>query len=215
MKSIFMRNIILTLAVFIYIISASEVLAQKILVNQIIGGVCYVAIIDNGTLPLGVIKMPSELLSQKTNGRTNGRTKRHRHDNVINSKVGYQFAVAKTDMPRMSWDEAAGWDLVANDNDASSVPTAVADTGCSIYTEGDGDIGSWRLPTQRELILIYQMSLELEAIDGFSTFASNKYWSSSESYNNSNSWYVILHSGAINDDGNKSDGYSVRCIRDL
>lgn len=209
-----MRKIILIFTVFTFTCLSSKCLAQKVLANQNIGGVTYLAVIDNGTLPLGTIKTPSELSSQKTSDRIN----RHTESDEINKKISRRFAVTKVDISGargMNWAEASGWNLSPGGNNIGAIP---ANTGCPMYYDGL-NIGKWRLPTQRELMLIYQMRSELEAIDGFYAFMSVNYWSSTEHSNGSNyvsnSWYINFKDGSVNDNGYQGEGIHVRCIRDL
>lgn len=67
----------------------------------------------------------------------------------------------------------------------------------------------WRLPTLQELMLMWVYKGEL------GTWASDYYWSSTESnFNTSNAWYVQFPYG-ITSAHAKSNGHYVRCIRDF
>jgi hypothetical protein len=81
---------------------------------------------------------------------------------------------------------------------------------------GDND---WRLPTQRELILIWIFKEALEDIFSNlnpigSVFSSANYWSATES-NASSSWYVTVGSGFTYYNSKTTDTYRVRCVREV
>lgn len=76
--------------------------------------------------------------------------------------------------------------------------------------------GGWRLPTLRELILMWVLKPELEKIGAFS-FGARTFWSATE-FNNGNSWYVDFSSGGTNASYKTSGeayGRRARCVRDL
>lgn len=71
----------------------------------------------------------------------------------------------------------------------------------------------WRLPTIRELRLIYAFRGELGT---FGTSGSLIYWSATESSSdNSHAWYVFFSTGETGCKYPKAANYNVRCIRDL
>lgn len=78
------------------------------------------------------------------------------------------------------------------------------------------DGGGWRVPTKRELLLMYLLKQELEAYSGFAKLES-RYWSATED-KAEKSWAVYLYSvysrGLMNDEP-KTHYSNVRCIRDL
>ena len=89
-----------------------------------------------------------------------------------NKTVAYKFEVAATDASEsLTWADA--W---------------------SLATDAEGD---WRLPTQRELMLIWLMKDALEQLGSFTPLARDYYWSATESssYNN-NAWFFNFGAGA-------------------
>ncbi|WP_455641305.1 hypothetical protein [Parabacteroides sp.] len=127
-----------------------------------------------------------------------------------NSKVYYRFEVSKEDnsSQRMPWRSAV--DLCEN-----------------LSTEG----GGWRLPTQRELSLIWVLKSELLSVSGFNDFVKYyNYWCATVGYYEDTtllghySWDGCITDGDgtfIGDIGAhiklsiKTSNNYVRCIRDL
>lgn len=110
---------------------------------------------------------------------------------VNNEKVYYKLEVYKSD-----------------DNTSSNWLTAV-----NLCKDLPVDGSGWRLPTQRELMLIWVLKPELENIGGFVSFSANSYWSATEDYAKL-SWVVDISTGFMRGE-NKANGYRARCVRDL
>lgn len=74
----------------------------------------------------------------------------------------------------------------------------------------------WRLPTVRELRLIYALRNELTSANlSVGGDSDNTYWSATESSNNSdNAWSVSFFNNGITTTKDKSSSYRVRCVRD-
>lgn len=77
----------------------------------------------------------------------------------------------------------------------------------------------WRLPTQRELQIMYIFMPALNNLFGDSAvggtaFSSATYWSSTEHSNATYSWYVFFSTGATNTYV-KTNSYRVRCVREI
>ena len=161
-----------------------------------------------------------------------GRVERHIESDTPNAKVSPKFAVSKQNINnageyggtgsiissnRLTWAVAAGWDATATTGANYTLgPNATADTGCSQHQgPKGGETGLWRLPTQRELMLIWIMHEGLKKSDptGFTSFTSTNYWSATE--NNTNiAWGVNFINGSTINTSKTSDSY-VRCVRDL
>lgn len=69
----------------------------------------------------------------------------------------------------------------------------------------------WRLPTQRELILISVMKDQFSGITGL---ASASYWSATE-YSTTSAWYFGFSTNYTNYATKTNTAYYVRCVRDL
>ena len=181
------------------------------------------AVIDCSGMPEGSVKSASELSASKTVG---GRVRRHLQNNqqgshitgthgtaalYVNAKVSRKFIVAPKDARTMSWAAASGWDAAANGDTNGN--TGTASSGCASYSVNGLGVGSWRLPTQRELMIIYAHKGQLEKVGSFAKFSSSDYLSATEDSSSnsliadfSNS-YVRAYPKAVRS--------NVRCIYDL
>lgn len=114
----------------------------------------------------------------------------------------------------MLWYIAAGrtqdWNNIAN-------PA----TGCNAYWEVSPDdpqrgAGMWRMPTQRELMIIWMLRKEF-LYDNFTPLKGERYWSAPNYYQQS--WFTDFsngYTGAPNPTtGDPNPQYYVRCVRDV
>lgn len=128
-------------------------------------------------------------------------------DRVTNAKVYQRFKVAKEDVAgtNLTWFEACNWDGAEG-----VLPTTT--TGCASYSEESNDKGQWRVPTQRELALIWVLRGTLSdsyvALDAAGLYCS----ATGASLGN---FYYLKADGAIDSDLKSEAKYIVRCIRDL
>ena len=138
-------------------------------------------------------------------------------ENSTDNRMSRKIRVQKADPGKKTWADAKSY--------------------CEgLNTEGFSD---WRLPTQRELMLIWAMggnsnvssgyanntgvgknpapaisSSYLNQQSGFTAFAADYYWSATQNSSSStNAWYVNFSSGHTYY-YNKTSSYSVRCVRD-
>lgn len=74
------------------------------------------------------------------------------------------------------------------------------------------DGGGWRLPTRRELMLMWVLMPELNKVNGFTPLFSS--YNSATQSSVSNHYYVAMTNGAMHNTS-KASGFGVRCIRDL
>lgn len=112
---------------------------------------------------------------------------------VSNDKIYYKFEVHGTSN---STSMAAGW-------------REAIDLCAGLY----GGL-EWRLPTQRELMLIYVLHPELKEVTDFEPFDAYYYWSAtqSEAYT---SWDVDFSSGYTSTRSKIYNGNRVRCVREI
>lgn len=154
-----------------------------------------------------------------------------------NRRISTLFAVATTDINenggtteegtirmKMDWAKAASLLATANNNNYE-VESSATDKGCYMYRgkSGADPYGTWRLPTQRELMLIRILRNPLiktattTGIVDFSSVSDNgdsRYWSASES-GASSSWRVNFDDTAATASSPKTDLIRVRCVRDI
>ena len=209
-------NVRFWVVIFLCTIFSVDSFAQRVYVEGVH------AVIDCSSMPEGSVKSDSELSASKTVG---GRVRRHLQNSqqgthitgthgttalYVNAKVSRKFIVAPADAGVMSWAAASGWDAAA-DGDTNG-NTGTANSGCASYSANDL-IGSWRLPTQRELMIITAHRGQLEKVGGFTRFSSNYYWSASQ-VGVITSFCQLSSTGRLAT-GRNATGYYVRCVRDL
>ena len=212
-------NVRFWVVIFLCTIFSVDSFAQRVYVDAT-GN----AVIDCSGMPEGSVKSASELSASKTVG---GRVRRHRQVNQIatyitgthgttalyvNAKVSRKFIVAPADLAgRMTWAVASGWDTAANSEKHGN--TGPANSGCATYSVNGLGVGGWRLPTQRELEIIYAHKGQLEKVGGFTKFTSYVSWSATE-HSGGYSWDVYFDDGMVNAYG-KERRTDIRCVWDL
>ena len=139
----------------------------------------------------------------------------HLHSGTVNQTLSPRFAVAKTDIINVNWATACGWKSTANTSSGAGIVATPA-TGCQAYSELGAPAGTWRVPTQRELYLIYLTRKELISnLTGFIDFLldGTTYWSSTM-YSASDAWSMDFAQGNMSNRTKTGSG-RVRCVRDL
>lgn len=99
-------------------------------------------------------------------------------------------------------------DMAEPDASAFTMDWVTAYNGCKSKGEG------WRLPTQRELILMYIFRVPLVSMIGKNFDSSGYYWSSFEYGNGSSCWSVGFDYGGTNPDRKSDLMNRVRCVRE-
>ena len=79
--------------------------------------------------------------------------------------------------------------------------------------KGLSPANTWRLPTQRELMLIWIFKDAIESFTEITNFDTGYYWSSTENTADL-AWYVSFSNGRMSN-GYKTGSYRVRCVREL
>lgn len=119
----------------------------------------------------------------------------------------------------MDWATANGYLATANTT-TPSVDNSATNTGCAMYRGKDGQDapGTWRVPTQREGLLIMIFGDELNATSaqsGLVPFGYNGYWISTETNSfATNAWWLNFQSSDFYTSTKKSTRY-LRCVRDI
>ncbi len=119
------------------------------------------------------------------------------HDGTWNAKMAGKFQVMRADRTVGPTDWATAYNL------------------CKSYDGEGGGVGQWRLPTQRELSMMWILHPQLIGKGGFVEFTTDaRYWSATE--NGSTSAWIVATANALMDVVLKSSQkYVVRCVRDL
>lgn len=147
----------------------------------------------------------------------------------VNDRIPFRFIVAPTDVSNpQPWSEAGGGKNDANKNLNAELemkagydpanPVAANTIGCTYYgTTGIGAGRKWRVPTQRELQLMWIFREAIGIIYPTAPMendASRKYWTATEK-GADNAWYFDFQKGkpacAWQD---KATASPVRCVSD-
>ena len=186
---IIMKKILYTVSALL-LLAVTDVCAQQVRTEG-----NYV-VIDCTTMPAKARRMAAY---------TGAAAQAHNERDTWNRVAYNRFAVSKTDVKA---DGTAGT--------ATAINWATATAACSAYAgPAGGEVGQWRLPTQRELMLCWTMKKALEAQSGFTAWNTEFYWSSTENSDGTTFvWYVYFINGEM---GSKSqtDRYHVRCVREF
>lgn len=138
----------------------------------------------------------------------------HVNTDALNRTISPRFEVAKVDLLLASnWAVANGWTNPSN----SSLTTANVSSpaiGCNAYFEVGAPAGTWRVPTQKEMSLIFMVRYELASLLGLTGLSnSGTYWTSTQN-SATQAWALTINSGIMYN-RSKTTNYLVRCIRDL
>lgn len=151
-------------------------------------------------------------------------TPMHVDNASVNTTISPRFQVAKVDclltgttgVSLMNWASACGYGQGANSSNSVGVPVS---QGCNAYSEPGAPVGTWRLPTQRELLIILATMAEMPSgQDGFVPLATinQSYWSSTTSQSNYAEAFLVSPYNHTSNVGSKlGASISARCIRDL
>lgn len=171
------------LLVLVGILSTTMCYAQKVTKGP------HGAIIDASAIPHTKVKKARETNSTYEEIGTN--TADNLSSTVSNEKVYYKFEVCAEDAGKSTW-----WIASIDKCKNSTV-----------------DGGGWRMPTYRELVLMWVLKPELEQIEGFVPFTQGIYWSATEA----GGWlcWRVYFAGGETVTGSKGYGGMTRCIRDL
>lgn len=107
------------------------------------------------------------------------------------NSVSEKFEVANAGCGRLDWDKAVA--------------------ACASYSQSSGAAGTWRLPTGRELKLIFDVRQQLNNV----VFKQDDgYWAAT-GYGGSNAWYVYISNGNTGNSNKFYSSYYGHCVRDL
>ena len=137
--------------------------------------------------------------ARTTNGNNDGSTpvKEDHTDiasKVSNEKIYYKLEVCGIDNGSYV---ITGW-------------RGAVDLCANLTTDG----GNWRMPTQRELMLIWVLHPELKKIAGFTPLVASSFWSATQARSET-SWSVYFSNGGTVDKFTRTSHLSVRCVRDI
>ena len=99
---------------------------------------------------------------------------------------------------------------LADANSGNRVQWASAGSACASYSQLSGEAGTWRLPTVRELKLIFDMNLIVPPSSGSNVM----YWAAT-GYTDMFPWVVHISAGPAGGAAPAMAALYVRCVRDL
>ncbi|WP_304249360.1 DUF1566 domain-containing protein [Parabacteroides gordonii] len=203
-------------AIILCLLPAATAFGQVLKKEKLIGtdssnpGINYAVFYASGMpesaiWPLGMNLMANKATIRHTQSTGNG-------NNIpVNDKVPYRFIIAPKDGGSGTWAAAMGLNTSAN-IDLSADGVAV-DTGCAAYSTTEFPTG-WRLPTQREMMLMWLFRDGINAIYDTAKLQEEIYWTATESDKN---WAWRLNFSSIAPESNtsgKGTSYKYRCVRD-
>lgn len=200
-----MKKEINILLVFLLSCFASDVLAQQSPYVELLTGYVNNTGFKSTSLRSAVVSRPVPV---------------HVATDAVNKTVSPKFVVALADAavvlnPLYTWAAASGWTSAANSSLAPGVIAAPA-TGCQSYSQLGAPAGTWRVPTQREMMIIYlvrkEFLLNLAGVVDL-LLDGSLYWTST-SNSATEAWTMDFATGIMYN-RSKTNTYRVRCVRDI
>lgn len=160
---------------------------------------------ESAIWPLGMNLMANKATIRHTHSGGNG-------SNIsVNDRVPFRFIIAPKDGGSGTWAVAMGLKSDAN-GDLGEVTSGMT-SGCAAFGTSEFRSG-WRMPTQREMMLMWLFREGIDAIYGSASLQDEVYWTATESDKNQ-AW--ILSFSSIAPESNisgKTTSYKYRCVRD-
>lgn len=196
-----MKRLVLTV-MFAGLLAPAGLMAQKVYID---GTSVILDLSVAAGMPAGVVTTTGKTWTG-TPANSGSYLTDNLHDEAINATVYYKLEVAPHDMNNVATIGTSG---------TFTMDWVTAFNGCQSATY---DGGGWRLPTQRELQIMYIFMPALNNLFGEpsvsgTAFSSAVYWSSSE-FNAPYSWYVDFSRG-LTTYLSKTYSSRVRCVREL
>lgn len=221
-----MKNIILCISLVLILVCIPTKTWGQYVVKENMGKVTQAVIIyTEGVYPGAVWPLGMVLRDPKTKATFRHTEINGNGNNVnANSKLPTRILIAPTDLPtKLSWSQAMGFTDASNNNLDETAATNAS--GCASYKiesgtvfPGYSGITEWRLPTQRELQLIWLLhdAIDQAFLPKYSSrsLLDGEYWSSTEaSVNPANAWYLNFEIPKC-DKIPKTTQLKVRCVSD-
>lgn len=185
-----------------------------------------VVLYSDGAFPGSIWELGRSLYDNNTHATIRHTVNEGNGGNInANSKLPFRILIAPTDVyGTLTWSEAMGFSRENNSNLNATFVGSSKQGGCAKYVPGPGGsfpgyVGlntGWRLPTQRELQLMWLLR---DAIDQaflprypVRNKLTGTYWSSTEE-GATTAWYFNFN-GPASTKAAKTTQYKVRCVRD-
>ena len=210
-------------AVMVYLLPVSVVFGQQLKKENLKGtsstnsgsnyAVFYSAGIPESAIwPLGKKLSKDGATIRHTAAKGNG-------DNIsVNDKVPFRFIIAPTEEAGVRfWAAAMGFHGGEGNDNANLNPDGSFDPsftgGCKNYSTTEFPAGSWRLPTQREMMLMWLFRDGINAIYPAGQL-SGQYWTSTE-VSGTQAWYIDFSTTKPQSSAQlKNISSKYRCVRD-
>lgn len=167
---------------------------------------------ESAIWPLGMKLSKDGATIRHTAAKGNG-------DNIsVNDKVPFRFIIAPTEEAGVRfWAAAMGFHGGEGGDNANLNPegsfVSSFTNGCKNYSTTEFPAGSWRLPTQREMMLMWLFRDGINAIYSDSQL-SGQYWTSTE-VSGTQAWYIDFSATMPRSSAQiKGTGMKYRCVRD-
>lgn len=223
LKTEYMINRLFIAAVVLCLLPVATAFGQELRKEKLIGtnpgnpGSNYAVFYSYGMSESAVWPLGMKLLVKNADG-TNGSTIRHTHgggngENIaVNDKVPFRFIIAPADGPSggVSWAVAMGIDASANSN--LDQDGTVTTSGCVGYSTTEFPSG-WRLPTQREMMLMWLFKAGIDVIYSSGQLSASPYWTATEN-TALEAWYLDFTAAPQSNSAQKTSSYKYRCVRD-
>ena len=183
-------------------------------------GQFYAVFYSNGMPESAIWPLGMKLIVKDANNNTS--TIRHTEskgngENIaVNDKVPYRFIIAPKDGgdTPVTWEEAMG--LSTEENGRLSADGTLALTGCAAYETPQFKDG-WRLPTQREMMLMWLFKKGINETYSGEPLTENEYWTATEVKDGggSTAWFMsVSGTNPQMKTAKKSLQKRYRCVRD-
>lgn len=190
------------------------------LTDQSAEGQVYAVFYSDGMPESAIWPLGMKLRAKDEDG---GSTIRHTEskgngENIaVNDKVPYRFIIAPTDgSDNLSWSDAMGLKQVSASGNLNpgGEPMNPA-KGCAAYETPEFPKGSWRLPTQREMMLMWLFRTGINATYTSGSLTQSDYWTATEA-NELDAWFMsVSDTNPQMKTGLKSSStQKYRCVRD-
>ncbi len=160
---------------------------------------------ESAIWPLGMNLMANKATIRHTQSKGNG-------NNIpVNNKVPFRFIIAPRDGGSGTWAVAMGLKSDANSDLGEVTPGMTS--GCAAFGTTEFRSG-WRMPTQREMMLMWLFREGIDVIYKDTPLDGVVYWTATESDKNQ-AWMLNFSSLAPESKiSGKSVSYKYRCVRD-
>lgn len=223
LKTEYMINRLFIAVVVLCLLPVATAFGQELRKEKLIGtnpnnpGRNYAVFYSYGMSESAVWPLGMKLLVKNADG-TNGSTIRHTYgggngENIpVNDKVPFRFIIAPTDGPggEVNWAAAMGIDASANSNLGQD--GTVTTSGCASYKTDEFPSG-WRLPTQREMMLMWLFKAGIDVIYSSGQLSASPYWTATEN-TALEAWYLDFTAAPQSNSAEKTSSYKYRCVRD-